>query len=78
MRVSRCVCVCVVAWHVLLQAADQRRAFWRLQEKLQHGDERAQRTYAEVGGTTICCMHCRLMPCTLPQPAHYIYAVHNC
>lgn len=33
---------------VVLQAQDQRRAFWQLQERLQNADDKAHRQYGEV------------------------------
>jgi hypothetical protein len=32
----------------VMQLHNQRRAFWKLQEKLQNADDRAKRAYAEV------------------------------
>jgi hypothetical protein len=37
--------------YTVLQAQEQRRAFWKLQHKLQNAAERANRTYAEVSCT---------------------------
>lgn len=54
----RAVLLGVLPPAAVTQLHNQRRAFWKLQEKLQDADDRAKRAYAEV------CRAARLTSCS--------------